>query len=184
MADLCTIGDVKRYAGITTDEENVLLGMLITAASGWAENYCNRAFLSGSYVEERIGRGQTSYIFNQYPVTAITSLSVDGVPIPQSTTPTALGWRLVNSYMARLIGFQLTDGAVVQCGYTAGYSSANLPAEITQAVIEIVALRFKERNWIGHKSKTLHGDVIGYTNADVPADVKKTLLQYSRVVAS
>jgi uncharacterized phiE125 gp8 family phage protein len=183
MADLCSLQDVKRYMPVNSNGDDTLLSSLITAASAWVENYINRSLLSASYSEEAIGRGENGFVFRNYPVTAVSSLMVDGVTVPQAINPTDSGWRLVNSYMLRLNGWRFTPGSVVQISYTAGYASITaLPAEVSQAVIEIVALRYKERSWIGHKSKGLHADQVAYTNADVPDDVKKTLNQYTRVV--
>lgn len=183
MADLCLLNDVKRYLGIQTANEDILLGYLITGASAWVENFTNRTFLTSSYSEESIGKDQTSYFFRQYPVTTVASMTVDGVAVPQSTSPTANGWRLVNAYMARLIGYNLARDSVVQVSYTAGYASlAALPQDIPMAVMEIVALRFREKEWIGKHSETLQTQVVSFTNSDVPADVRKTLQQYNRVV--
>ena len=53
--------------------------------------------------------------------------------------------------------------------YTAGYAAT--PPEIAQACIELVCLRYKERDRIGQVSKNLAGEVVAFSQKDMPADV-------------
>jgi hypothetical protein len=66
----------------------------------------------------------------------------------------------------------------VVVGYTAGYAAT--PPEIEQACIELVALRYKERDRIGQASKNLAGEVVSFAQKDMPADVQTMLAQYRR----
>ena len=62
--------------------------------------------------------------------------------------------------------------------YTAGYAAT--PPEIAQACIELVCLRYKERDRIGQVSKNLAGEIVAFTQKDMPADVQTLIDQYRR----
>lgn len=57
------------------------------------------------------------------------------------------------------------------------------PQEIEQAVIELVALRYRERSRIGENSKSVGGEVVSYNVKDFPDSVKTILNNYRRVVS-
>jgi hypothetical protein len=68
----------------------------------------------------------------------------------------------------------------VRLAYTAGYAA--IPAEIEQACIALVALRYKERDRIGHVSKSLAGETVAFSQKDMSDDIKTALLAYKSVV--
>jgi hypothetical protein len=47
---------------------------LITEASDWVENYCDRVFASSSAYTEGYGTGRNKFILDQFPVTAVHSI--------------------------------------------------------------------------------------------------------------
>ena len=65
--------------------------------------------------------------------------------------------------------------------YTAGFAAT--PPEIEQACIELVALRYKERDRIGHVSKGIAGETVTFQQKDMPPDVQTLLDQYRRTFA-
>lgn len=65
--------------------------------------------------------------------------------------------------------------------YTPGYPA--IPPELSQACIELVALRYRERMRIGEISKAVGGgETVSYSQKDMSAAIL-TLLQQYRVVA-
>ena len=64
--------------------------------------------------------------------------------------------------------------------YSAGFAAT--PPEIEQACIELVTLRYKERDRIGQVSKNLAGEVVAFQQKDVPPDVATLLDQYRNLV--
>lgn len=71
------------------------------------------------------------------------------------------------------------EGAVVVVSYS------YVPADIEQAVIELVAERFKAKDRIGISSKTIpNGESISYNNRMVTDPIKQLLQNYCRVVPS
>lgn len=58
-----------------------------------------------------------------------------------------------------------------------------LPSDITQACIELVSLRYRERKRIGEKSKTVAGESVTFDSSDMPASVKLYLTQHKKVIS-
>lgn len=176
MADLTTLANVKQYLGLTATSDDALLSRLITAASSWVRTYCNRDFTSQSYTDTLDGTGNAWQVMKQYPVTAVASVSFSGVA--QAIT----GLVITNT---RSLTF--TDGTLWEKGrgnvsvtYAAGYSTT--PADIEQAVIEIVALRYREKNRIGTTTVNTRGESVTFSVMDVPPSVKSLLNNYRNVV--
>jgi hypothetical protein len=105
-------------------------------------------------------------------------LSIDGVAVP-ARAPTGAGYVFDEDYLL-LCGYCFTRGQQnVVLVYTAGYEAT--PADIEQAVLEIVALKFKERERIGVSSETLAGQTISFFR-NVSSDTMSVIDSYRRVV--
>jgi hypothetical protein len=63
--------------------------------------------------------------------------------------------------------------------YVAGYDP--IPSEIEQACIDLVSLRYRERDRIGLTSKSLAGESITFNTREFSDAVGSTLVQYKRV---
>jgi hypothetical protein len=181
--DLTTLANVKAYLSppLATTADDVLLSRLVTAASQFIQSWLNRTIASAAYTDTRNGTGGTRLFLRNRPVTAVASVTVDGVAIaPSSPAPTGDGY-LYDDSSLYLVGHCFSKGAqnvVVQ--YTAGYAAT--PPEIEQACIALVVLRYKERDRIGQASKNLGGEVVSFQQKDMPADVATVLDQYRNVV--
>jgi uncharacterized phiE125 gp8 family phage protein len=183
VTDLTTLADVKAYLKITNTTDDAVLNRLITAASTFMRSWLNRDITQQTYTETRDGRGSTKLAMKNYPVTAVSSLAIDGLTIPQSTTVTTPGWCLDDSGIL----IQLRGGVYffskgmqnVTVTYTAGF--ATVPYDIAQCCIEMVAYRYKESDRIGVSAKTLAGEVISYSQRDVPPASLTIMTQYKRV---
>jgi len=64
----------KEYAGITSTDDDTLIDSLIDRASDNIETFCSRQFMSRDHTEKH-GGGSNSIILNNYPVTAIETIS-------------------------------------------------------------------------------------------------------------
>lgn len=181
MADLTTLADVKAYLRITNTADDAVLTRLISAASEYIRSWLNRDIDQRTYTEVRDGKGHPKMSFPNYPITDVTSITVDGQAIPKATTSTAPGWVLDDTgIMIQLRGCYNFNRGVQNCVfvYTAGY--APVPADISQACIEMVCYRFKESDRIGVSSKTLAGEVISFSQKDIPANAATLMIQYRR----
>jgi hypothetical protein len=181
--DLTTLANVKTWFSppLTTTADDALLTRLVTAASQYIQIWLGRQIASQNYTETRDGAGGRKLVLGNAPVTAVATLSIDGIAIPPASGPSAAGY-VFSPTTIYLQSYLFTPGyqnvAVV---YTAGY--AVTPPELEQACIELVALRYKERDRIGQVSKNLSGETVSFTQKDVPADVETVLEQYKRIFA-
>lgn len=183
FGDLTTLNDVKAWLNTGQsafpDTDDALLTRLITAASRFIQVWLNRQIARGDWLEVRDGSGGQRLSFANFPVTAVLSLSIDGLVIPPAPadggfgagyvfTPTELGLR----------GYVFTRRAQnVILTYTAGY--ATTPPDIAQACIELVGQRYQERTRIGEISGSVSGtETVSYSQLDMSNDVKSLLSQY------
>lgn len=183
---LTTLANVKSWLEIDTlvTTNDAILTRLIDSCSSYIESWLNRKILQGTYTENYDGRGGNAITLAQYPITALTSVSIDGVAqtILASTETTKTGVRYVDRQLV-INGDVFPRGrgniAVV---YTAGYSSA--PSDIEQACIELVSLRYKNGrgNRLGVKSKNLAGEHVLFFDGDMADSTKELLLQWRNVV--
>lgn len=174
-----TANAVKLYKGITGTELDALINALIPRASAAIESYLSRKLENAAHVEIRDGNGGRSMMLAQYPVAAVSAVTIDGNVIPQSSAYGESGWRLANRSIV-LTGYSFTLGvANVQIDYTAGYTA--VPADIEQACIETVVLALERRSHLDVSSKSLAGETISYITADLPPSARKALDPHRRV---
>ncbi len=177
--DLCDVADVQAFLSLNAGQDIALLQTLITNASAMVMNMLNRNLLQATYSETRNGVGSDRMAFHEYPVSAVSSVTLDGVAVPLSTGPNVYGY-VFDEKMLYLRNGRFCRGVQnVVIGYTAGYAS--VPADVSQATVEIVATKYKRRTTIDVSAKTLNGETISFTQADIPASAKSALKNYMRV---
>lgn len=183
--DLTSLANVKQWLNITVTTDDALLTRLITAASAFVQTWLDRTIGSATYTEFRDGNDQNRLMLKNRPVTAVSAVAINGVPIQQAVPlapnqPVQAGW-LFSDKMVYLVGFQFWKGLQnVQIQYTAGF--ATTPPDIEQATIELISLKYAGRQRIGQISKNLNGEVVAFTQKDMTDEIK-TLLQQYRYVA-
>lgn len=183
FGDLCALADVKAWLqtgqSAFPDTDDALLTRLITAASQFIQTWLNRQIAPGDWQEVRDGSGGQRLVFANFPVTAVLSLSIDGLEITPAPSDGGYGAGYVFSPTElALRGYVFTRRAQnVIVSYTAGYAST--PPDIAQACIELVCQRYRERTRIGEVSRALVGrETVGFSQADMSDDVKLLLSQY------
>ena len=183
FGDLCTLSDVKAWLqtgqGAFPATDDALLLRLITAASQFIQSWLNRQIASGDWQEVRDGSGGQRLAFANFPVTAVLSLSIDGLDI--APAPAGGGWGagyVFSPTELAVRGYVFTRRAQnVIVSYTAGYAAT--PPDVAQAAIELVCRRYRERTRIGEVSRALVGrEAVGFSPADMSEDVKLLLAQY------
>lgn len=182
MADLTTLANAKAWLNETSTANDQLISRLVSAASDYIQTWLNRTFAISSYTETRNGTDGDGMAVKNYPVTQVTSITVDGVSIPQSTSTGMSGWTLNDTgTMIYLRGYRFTRGrSNVVLNYSAGFAAT--PNEIEQACIELVGLRMKDRDRIGVVSKGLAGESITFSQKDFSDAIQTTLTNYKKVV--
>jgi len=180
--DLTTVANLQawlRLASVST-ETGVELQRLVTSTSNWIQSWISRAIPDMPYVDTLDGQGGVRLSLGNYPVLAVSSVVVDGQTIPASTGPTIPGWVLSNDQVV-LRSYTFTrDLANVVISYTAGFTT--VPPDLEQACLELAAMRWKERERIGHSAITMGGQQTNFITSDMPASVKTILNQWKKVV--
>jgi hypothetical protein len=189
--DLTNLTEIKAWLQTgqnpfpTTDD--ALLTRLISAASEFIPNWLGHQIAVADWLEVRDGTGGQLLAFANIPVTAILSVSIDGLMIPSAPTPGEVGGGFGAGYTftpteLALRGYVFTrrpQNVIVT--YTAGYTAT--PPDIAQACIELVCQRYRERTRIGEVSKSLGGgETVTFSQKDM-SDAVKTLLWQYRAVA-
>jgi hypothetical protein len=178
--DLVTIGDVKAYlGGDLQSNDDAVLRRLIAAASRFFTTACGRQILERTYIERYDGRGSSRLYLRNVPATSVTSVAVDGVPIPASTAVADPGWAL-NGNVVVLYGYWFRRGlANVAVTYDAGYVTP--PADVAEAVMELVGLRYRGKDRLGKISESLGGmATTSYSQKDVGPFVQSVIARYMR----
>jgi hypothetical protein len=179
--DLTTLANVKGWLGLTnTATDDALLARLITAYSSYIQTWLNRLIAIVAYSETRSGTGRTAMAAADYPLVSVSLVQVDGFAIPASPDGIQPGYYFDENTIY-LVGYAFNRGrANVKLAYTAGFAST--PPELEQATIELIALRYKEKERIGHQSKTLAGETVSFYIKDFPDSVQTILNNYKKVV--
>lgn len=180
MVDLTSLADAKLYSGVQSGADDALIGLLVTSYSEWVRSYTNCNFTETDYDIWRDGRDNQSMLLPQRPVTSVSSLKINGETIPAQPSFGAYGYRFDSDSLT-------LDGAVFVRGkrnvnvvFAAGYADA--PADIAQAVNELVGLRYALRDKQGWTSKSLAGETVSLSTKDMPSSVKTVLDQYRTVI--
>lgn len=187
---LTTRQKVKDYLGITDTSKDTLIDQLINAATVAIESYCGgRRFLSASYSEVRDG-GKETYILNQYPATAISSVKYN------TGTPSTPVWSTYNAddyykYLpeakVKFPGKTACIPQYLQFNYTAGYlidfanettTSHTLPLDLTQVCTELAAKGANTSTSEGISSQTTEGQTVQFDigKSNKWSDAQKNIL--------
>lgn len=183
--DMTTLADVKSWLGLTVSTDDALLTRLITAASDYVQNYLSRDIMQTTYTGETYhGNGSGQLMLRQFPISAVSSVVVyNPSNMTATTTYTAADLLFDERTLYLESGKVFTMGqGNVKVNYTAGYTLANVPFSLSQAVIELLAVRYRERDRIGHVSKSLGGETVTFDIKDMPNSVKTLLNNIMNVV--
>lgn len=135
VTDLVTLAQAKTWLGIDDSDDSMdeTLSRAISAASLAVANYCGTDFTSAARNEVRDGDGRSILYTKFWPITAISSVQIDGITIPASSGISQVG-RAFDETRIVLRGYVFTPGMMnVVLAYTAGY--ATIPAQVIQAAL-------------------------------------------------
>lgn len=181
VGDLTSTAAVKAYLGITETAADGLIAKLVAAVSHAVATYCDRSFASSSCTYVTSGKGGTSLVLPESPVTAVTSLTIDGATVGARTFVGGAGYVLMSPVLMLDGGLRFTRGiANVSVAYTAGYSE--IPADLDFAVVETVASWFKRRMRVDEQSKSIGaaGETVSFAMGEMPQAARFIVDQYRR----
>lgn len=185
MSALTTLPKFKLYTGESGTENDTLLTQLIDQVSASVEQFVGYSLLTASYDITLDGNGANAVFLPNRPITAVSALEINGVSIAASASYFDNGY-VIEPKLVYLRNRVFTLGRRnVRIAYTAGYASVNaLPADIVGVVNETVQLRFKERAWLGMKSKSLAGETTTFETGQFTKNAVSTLNSYKAVALS
>lgn len=197
--DLTVLANVKSYLGITTEDADPVLQRLISSASLFAQHWMGYDIAAGammaarSYTEMRDavidGAGWPNAWLYEIPVrwspiVSVSSLTIDGYSVPSGGDPV----QTPGFFFDPLQPWSVFSAGYFPCArgrksivvtYVGGYTA--IPYDVEQAVIETVSLRFKERDRIGFRSKSLAGETVTFVTADFSDSAMSVLNKYRRM---
>ncbi len=181
--DLTTLDNVKAWlpdmASVTAYDP--ILSRLITAASNAVCVYTGRSsFDVESYSELYDGRARPFIVLRQWPALSVSSVFVGSSfePQPWTLEPPVAGGGAQKLMLER--GAFPRGVSNVTVTYQAGY--AVTPADVEQAVIELVGERFRARERIGLSAKALGGqETASFTTTPFNATIAALLAPYRRI---
>ena len=184
--DLTVLANVKAWLGLAATTDDATLARLISAASALVQNYLNRTIAIASYSETRNGNGRNRITLANTPLVSVQSVAVGTnqiQPFAGSSGGSNTGyWFEPGGTTLHLAGAGFDYGVQnVQLAYTAGYAAT--PPDIEQATIELISLRYRERDRIGQISKGLAGETTVFTQADMTQSIKAVLAPYRSQIA-
>ena len=155
MANLVKIERVKTYLEIASTDtaQDVLLQDLIARIGAWVERYCDRTFAKATYIEQYDGDGSDTLVVRQWPLMSVASLFDDPLRVFGAATQIAATDFVLykNTGIIRLDGLAFSTGIQnVKVTYDAGYTDT--PDDVQQAVVELVADRFRNKENQGIRS--------------------------------
>lgn len=177
--DLTSVANVRAYSGLSTsDISDVDLGNLVTRASAVIRGYCSRDITSeGPYSETFDGQGGVKFTPEQWPVTAVSAVSVDGVTVLPATSATAPGYAFSSGAIA-LRGYRFARG-VANCTVSYSAGEASVPPDVEHAAILTVLAAYNAApRDPAVRSESINGSYQAtYAPMAIPADAKAILDQ-------
>ena len=182
LTDLVTL---KSYLALTGIEYDTLLTRLIGAASAFIETWLGQTIAVTNYNEVHNGNGGNKLYLSRYPVLSVGSVTIDNLPVPVSTKVKMNGYSF-NGHLIYLRGFTFSHGVLnVAVSYSAGWSvnaPTDVPADLAQACIELIALKFRRMGSENLSAQGMAGETTTYVVTDMPKFVLTVLRQYKNVI--
>lgn len=178
---LSSITKLRQYLKIPDRDEDPVLEQHLLSASSDVETETGRLMLLGDRSEVRNGNGQRSIFLRQYPIVSVTSLLIEGEPVSARSSANPDGYVIADAEAGELAipagGFP-RGVANVEIVYRAGYES--IPPDLEQAVLELAALRYVDRDHPGVSYKVMEGQVTDFRGGSQLAYAKAVIDRYRR----
>lgn len=172
---LTTLQRVKRYLkqDVAYTDDDALLTDLLNAVSEEFRQFASQDFDMAQYTETYPGSGNRYLLLSQAPIRSVLSCSVAGSPLTGDGSFT--GYALTAGALFRNAGWPC-GAANVQVVYVAGYE--DVPEDIQQACVQVVALRYKLKESEGLQSRGKGEAVDTFDRKDIPQYAIDALSKY------
>lgn len=157
----CEATDVQAWLRVNGLDagDDTFVAALITEVTGLFQQELGWGYFEATFTNERYDGNDATSIFVRYPpLSAVTSVKVNGAVIPAAADPAGAGWLIGGDAalgeIALVGGARFPFGTLnVEISYTGGY--ATIPGHIRQAAAKQTAYLYRGRTRIGENSKTL-----------------------------
>lgn len=185
---MVTLAEVKTQLGITGSSDDVVLTQMIAQAIAHAEREARRPFVQSSRVEFYSGQNTSQLVLRHRPVASVTEVRVDELGafgqyddgfaadtllvegIDYAVSGHVLHrigawWPAMRSSPAGVVGQCLEDGVGnIRVTYVAGLNG--MPADVKDAVIQLVARRFANPDGRTVTNESLDYYSVSFANND------------------
>lgn len=184
---LVALADAKDFLKVSSENEDAIIESMINRASSWTNDYTQRLLLSRVNTDYYDGDGTGTLILNQYPVTTLTSLNDDVDRTFGAGTAINVSADVVtdnNNGLIRLFNraVAFNKGMLnIKAVYTAGYSLANVPASIQEAVLLYIGNSYRSQylgQRFGATSERVGDRSTTYSNNEIMNQIKGLLNPY------
>lgn len=135
-----TVQDVKDYLKIEHNFEDTLIENLINRATDFLEKkVLFRGIKARSYTETYDGEGTAELFLNNYPVTSVTNVSIDGTVLNSTDYEVSKDTGIIRFY-----GLFPEGSSNVTVTYTAGYDP--VPDVYISDCLDVVANLYENRS--------------------------------------
>lgn len=188
QGDLTTLDSVKAWIPVTNTNDDALLTSLVTRVSTFVQSWLNRTIAQQGYSEVRNGQDMQLMLLANYPVTAVSSVVVDGIVIPArgplgpGTFATPGGYTFDASALYLSGCYRFTRGFQnVAVSYVAGF--ATTPPDLEQATNMIIASWYRTQRGAasGVQTQSIENQSITFIREAIPDAALLILQQYKQV---
>lgn len=182
MADLCVLADVRAWLSkaVADTDDDAELTRLCAAVSEDIRQRTGQDITQATYTLTFDGHGNSMLSLPHSPVTAVTSVTIDGAVVSPSTGWGINGWVIdTRNNAIRLRGSVFNAGIQnVVIVFTAGW--ATVPKDVNDLAIRTVAHRYAQKRWIGQNQRSVDSDVTTFDTSPWPKEASSILSAYTR----
>lgn len=169
---MISVQELKDYLVISNNDEDMIIQSIIDSETKRINEFCNTDFSFKRYEITFIGNGKPFVILSKR-ISNIIEITIDGQQV-----------NLSDIYFNRLgitniKGKPFNSGSIVKIKADLGFEV--IPNDIKQALIELVALRFKERDRVGQNTKNLGSEQLSFITTEMTDSIKNKLKNYAIV---
>jgi hypothetical protein len=186
ITQLTTVARLKGYLRLDPAKpsaDDSLFADLVVSASTAIQNAISQNIFSVAYNETYNGTGTSTLMLGNTPVSSVTAVSIIAPlqfpsAVQQSTPLVANVDYTFTQWAVKLLRGRFPRGvANVAVAYVAGYTS--VPMDLISAATKYAALRYREIERLGQKSKLLAGETVAFDLSEFPPDVQAVINRYS-----
>lgn len=186
----CTAAEIREYAGIGSDADDVLLGNLADRATALMDGYCRRALIASADTTRyfTVGRDTegTRLWFGEVCAAVTTVTNGDSVEVSSSeyalidrNKPPYIGIKILGSAGKAWTYTNDPEDAISVLGAWAWFDVGATPDDIKHTAIRLATWLYRQKDSSSDTDRPLLTDAgVTILPSQIPSDVKSALQQY------